>query len=553
MLLAGLSHVVKEYAGKPVLDGVSFEIKSGARIGLVGENGAGKSTIFRILVGEEKADKGIVSRRKGLLLGYLPQQPALRPGTTVYEIALGASPKISSINVRLTDIEKRLADPEVFGDSQRLQRLLDEQAELLDRFQVIKGYAYEDRVQEILRRLHFEESHYNQRVETLSGGEKKLLNLACLLIEEPELLLLDEPDNHLDFVGKEWLAAYINEHEGAVVLITHDRYLLDEVANHIVDIEDGKAYEYFCNYSGYVGERVRRLLRLQQEYVQQQEHISTLEKQARQLKYWASRNPKFAGRAEGRIKMIERARENAIEQPTLIRPKIRLAFEIERSGRRVVDLSHITHSFSSRIVLGDFSLLIRYGERLGIIGPNGSGKSTLLKIINGTVRPDSGEVVLGSNVQIGYYSQEQETLPADIKPLDWIRSLSPMAEQEGINVLHKLLFSYDQMHSLIKFLSGGEKSRLQLASIMLASANLLLLDEPTNNLDIPSAEILESSLADFEGTLIAVSHDRYFLDKIVTKLLVFSDAGSVFVHEGNFSSYAVQMGLQPHTIGSSLK
>jgi ATP-binding cassette subfamily F protein 3 len=553
MLLAGLSHVVKEYAGKPVLDGVSFEIKSGARIGLVGENGAGKSTIFRILVGEEKADKGIVSRRKGLLLGYLPQQPALRPDTTVYEIALGASPKISAINDRLADIEKRLADPEVFGDSRRLQRLLDEQAELLDRFQVIKGYAYEDRVQEILRRLHFEESHYDQRVETLSGGEKKLLNLACLLIEEPELLLLDEPDNHLDFVGKEWLAAYINEHEGAVVLITHDRYLLDEVANHIVDIEDGKAYEYFCNYSGYVGERVRRLLRLQQEYVQQQEHISTLEKQARQLKYWASRNPKFAGRADGRIKMIERARENAIEQPTLVRPKIRLAFETERSGQRVVELSHITHSYSSRVVLDDFSLLIRYGERLGIIGANGSGKSTLLKIINRTVRPDSGEVVLGSNVQIGFYSQEQETLPIDIKPLDWIRSLSPMAEQQGINVLHKLLFSYDQMHSQIKFLSGGEKSRLQLASIMLANANLLLLDEPTNNLDIPSAEILESSLADFEGTLIAVSHDRYFLDKIVTKLLVFSDAGSVFMHEGNFSSYAVQMGLQPHTIGSILK
>ena len=553
MLLAGLSHVVKEYAGKPVLDGVSFEIKSGARIGLVGENGAGKSTIFRILVGEEKADKGIVSRRKGLLLGYLPQQPALRPDTTVYEIALGASPRISAINIRLADIETCLADPEVFGDSRQLQRLLDEQAELLDSFQVIKGYAYEDRVQEILRGLHFEESHYNQRVETLSGGEKKLLNLACLLIEEPELLLLDEPDNHLDFVGKEWLAAYINEHEGAVVLITHDRYLLDEVANHIVDIEDGKAYEYFLNYSGYVGERVRRLLRLQQEYVQQQEHISTLEKQARQLKYWASRNPKFAGRAEGRIKMIERARESAIEKPTLIRPKIKLAFEIERSGQRVVDLSHITHSFSSRVVLGNFSLLIRYGERLGIIGANGSGKSTLLKIINGTVRPDSGEVVLGSNVQIGYYSQEQETLPVDIKPLDWIRSLSPMAEQQGINVLHKLLFSYVQMHSQIKFLSGGEKSRLQLASIMLASANLLLLDEPTNNLDIPSAEILESSLADFEGTLIAVSHDRYFLDKIVTKLLVFSDAGSVFVHEGNFTSYAVQMGLQPPTIGSILK
>lgn len=553
MLLASLSQVFKEYAGKPVLDSVSFEIKSGARIGLVGENGAGKSTIFRILVGEEQPDKGIVSRRKGLDVGYLPQQPALRPGMTVYEIALAASPQISHINAGLAEIEKRLADPEVFGDSQRLQRLLDDQADLLDKFQAIKGYAHESRVQEILRRLHLEKSHYDQRPETLSGGEKKLLNLACLLIQEPELLLLDEPDNHLDLAGKEWLAAYINDHEGAVVLITHDRYLLDEVANHIVEIEDGKAHEYFCNYTGYVEERAHRLLLLQQEYVQQQEHISTLEKQARQLKYWASRNPKFAGRAEGRIKMIERARENAIEQPTLMRPKIKLAFRSERSGQRVIELSHITHSFSGRIVLNDFNMLVRYGERLGIIGPNGSGKSTLLKIINRIILPDSGELALGSNVRPGYYSQEQETLPVDSTPLDWIRSLSPMTEQQAINVLHKLLFTYDQMHSEIGSLSGGEKSRLQLASITLGGANLMLLDEPTNNLDIPSAEILESSLTDFEGTILAVSHDRYFLDKIITKLLVFSDEGTIFVHEGNFSSYAVQIGLRQHTAGSGLE
>lgn len=553
MLLASLSQVFKEYAGKPVLDGVSFEIKSGSRVGLVGENGAGKSTIFRILVDEEEADRGIVSRRKGLDVGYLPQQTELRSGMTVYEIALAASPKISHINASLAEIEKRLADPEVFGDSQRLQRLLDEQAELLDQFQAIKGYAHESRVQEILRRLRFEKSHYNQQPETLSGGEKKLLNLACLLIQEPELLLLDEPDNHLDFTGKEWLAAYINEHAGAVVLITHDRYLLDEVANHIIEIEDGKAHEYFCNYTGYVEERAHRLLLLQQEYVQQQEHISTLERQARQLKYWASRNPKFAGRAEGRIKMIERARENAIEQPTLIRPKIKLAFRSERSGQRVVELFNITHSFSDRLILSNFSLLVRYGERLGIIGPNGSGKSTLLKIINGRILPDSGEVALGSNVRVGYYSQEQETLPADVTPLDWIRSLSPMTEQQGINVLHKLLFTYDQMHSEIGSLSGGEKSRLQLASITLGGANLMLLDEPTNNLDIPSAEILESSLMEFEGTILTVSHDRYFLDKIVDKLLVFSEEGTVFVHEGNFSSYALETGLQQHAAGSGLK
>jgi ATP-binding cassette, subfamily F, member 3 len=553
MLLASLSNVVKEHAGKAVLDGVSFEIKSGARLGLVGENGAGKSTIFRILVGEEKADKGTVSRRKGLVFGYLRQQPALRLGTTVYQNAIEASPKISAINIRLSEIERSLAEPAVVNDSKRLQRLLDEQADLLDKFQVNKGYAHENRVRYILEQLHFEELHYNQPVETLSGGEKKLLNLACLLIQEPELLLLDEPDNHLDLVGKRWLASYINEHNGAVVLITHDRYLLDEVANRIIDIEDGKAYEYFCNYSKYVEERKRRLLRLQQEFLQQQEHISTLEKQARQLKYWASRNPKFAGRAEGRIKMIERAKESAIEQPTLTRPKIKLRFEVERSGQRVIDLSRIGHSYSERVVLDNFSLLVRYGERLGIIGANGSGKSTLLKIINGTVQPDSGEVVLGSNVQIGYYSQEQETLPSDEKPLDWIRTLSPMTEQQGINVLHKLLFTYDQMHSQIKFLSGGEKSRLQLASIMLAGANLLLLDEPTNNLDIPSAEILESSLADFEGTIITVSHDRYFLDKIVTKLLVFSDAGSVSMYDGNFSSYVAQKSLQEQTHGSDLK
>jgi ATP-binding cassette subfamily F protein 3 len=552
MLLASLSKVSKEYAGHLVLNEVDLEIKTGACVGLIGENGSGKSTVLQLLAGDVAADKGTVSRRKGLSVGYLAQQPSLAPSSTVYETAFAASPEIAGILSDLSRIDKQLALPEVFTDSLRLQRVLDEQAGLIERFQAIRGYSHESRVQTVLARLHFDSSQYGQITDTLSGGEKKLLGLARLLIREPELLLLDEPDNHLDLAAKEWLAAYINNHKGAVVLVTHDRYLLDEVSNHLVEIEDGKPSEYFCNYSAYVVEKSHRLALLEDKFNRQREEIKTLEQQARQLKYWASRNDKFAGRAEGRIKMLERAKQNLIDRPRAIRPRIRVDFRAERSGRRAIELTGINHAFAGRAVLRDFSFSVRYGERWGIIGPNGSGKSTLLKIVNGALEPHTGDVKLGANVKVGYYSQEQETLPLDLTPLKWIREISQMTEQQAINTLHKLLFTYHEMQTEIRHLSGGQKSRMQFASIMLKDANLLLLDEPTNNLDIPSSEILDTGLLAFEGTILAVSHDRYFLDKIANKLLVFSDEAEPDVFDGTFTSYAIQNGLLQYSAATGL-
>jgi ATP-binding cassette subfamily F protein 3 len=392
-------------------------------------------------------------------------------------------------------------------------------------------------VESVLHGLGFGPAWYDQEVGTLSGGEKKLVNLARILIKMPDLLLLDEPDNHLDLEAKAWLEQYIQSYAGTVLIISHDRQLLDRAVKKIFELEDGKISVYAGNYSYYFEERQRRLLKQYELFTIQQDEIKRLEASMRQLKGWSKLNDKFATRAEDMAKRIERARQEGVDRPVLIRDKIKVNLDADRSGKKVLEVKGLSKSFDERVLFEPFDITILYGERVGIVGANGSGKTTLLKTMMEMIPPGAGSVKIGASVVVGYYAQEQETLPFDSTPLDFVRRIKAMNEPQAISFLHGLLFSYEDIRTPIRRLSGGEKSRLQLARLMLTDANFLLLDEPTNNLDIASVEVLEAALEEFEGTILTVSHDRYFLDKIVTKIIALGNDGRVMVYPGNFSYY----------------
>jgi len=409
-----------------------------------------------------------------------------------------------------------------------------------ERFDALGGYAAEHRVEDVLGGLGFKPEQYGQPGGTLSGGEKKLVSLARLLLEMPDLLLLDEPDNHLDLDAKRWLEGFIKEYPGTVMVISHDRYLLDRVVKRIYQLEDGQIDVYAGNYTFYVEERQKRLIQRHQMYTEQQEELKRLEALLVQLRSWAKQNPKFAPRMRSMEKRVERARQEASERPVMRRERIKVSFDSERSGRKVLEAKGLSQSINGRVLFAPFDLSVQYGERVGIVGPNGSGKTTLMKTITGGLPPTKGSVSIGASVVLGYYTQEQESLPREMTLMDFVRSLRPMTEQSAIGILRSLLFSYREMQNKIKQLSGGEKSRLQIARMMLTDANFLVLDEPTNNLDIASIEVLEAALDDFEGTIVAVSHDRYFLDKIANRIVAIEDGGKVRQYPGNFSEYLVQ-------------
>jgi ATP-binding cassette subfamily F protein 3 len=418
-----------------------------------------------------------------------------------------------------------------------MERVLTEYGKAQERFEALGGHALEHQVEDVLNGLGFSSARYNQTVGSLSGGEKKLVSLARILLKKPDLLLLDEPDNHLDLEAKAWLESFIRSYPGTVMVISHDRYLLDRVVKKIYELEDGQISTYIGNYTYFVEERERRLIKRHELYTLQQGEIKRLEVVLRNLKSWAKQNPKFAPRAESMEKRVERARREATERPVLLRNRIKVNFDADRSGVKVLELKGVTKSLGGRTLFRPFDLTVLYGERVSIVGPNGSGKTTLLRIIAGSLPPDGGTVKLGASVVLGYYTQEHESLPMSMTPMDFVRSLKPLTEQAAIGILRRLLFSYRDMHNSIADLSGGEKSRLQIARLMLTDANFLVLDEPTNNLDISSIEVLEAALLDFDGTILTVSHDRYFLDRIVTKTIAISPDGHVRLYSGNYSYY----------------
>src|SRR6266699_2858931 len=532
------SKVSKDYGGNSIFRDIDLEILEGERIGLVGENGGGKSTLFKLLAGLDTPTEGVISRRRNLTIGYLAQEAD--PGQshkTVFEVVSEVTQELVDLPLMLSQLEARMADPEVASDPELMTAILDEYGKAQERFDALGGYTLEHKVEAVLHGLGFGPAWYDLEVGSLSGGEKKLVNLARILIKAPDLLLLDEPDNHLDLEAKAWLEQYISTYPGTVLIISHDRQLLDRAVKKIFELEDGKISSYAGNYSYYFKERQLRLQKQYELYTLQQDEIKRLEGVWRQYQGWSKVNDKFATKAEDTLKRIERIKRDAVNKPILMRDKIKVNLDADRSGKKVLEIQGLSKAYDGRVLFQPFDFTMLYSERVGIVGANGSGKTTLLKTMLDILPADSGTVKIGASVVAGYYAQEQETLPFDSTPLDFIRRIKPMNEPQTISFLSGLLFSYDDIRTPIHRLSGGEKSRLQIARLMLTDANFLLLDEPTNNLDIASVEVLEAALQEFEGTVLTVSHDRYFLDKIVSKIVAIETDGTVRMYPGNFSYY----------------
>ncbi|MCO6452975.1 MAG: ABC-F family ATP-binding cassette domain-containing protein [Caldilineales bacterium] len=541
MIAVHLDRVSVSYGTGPVFLDLSWDIHDDRKVGLVGANGCGKSTLLRLLAGELQTETGYFVPRQDVRIGYLAQEPRLNPAHSVWAEALTASNELAEVEARLERIETQLADPTVYGNSARLERTLERQARQLEEFERLGGPGYESRVRSVLLRLGFDENDLALPTPALSGGQKKLLGLAKLLITAPELLLLDEPDNHLDLTGKTLLEETIRNYAGAVIIVSHDRYLLDVVVDEIAELEHGRLTQYPGNYSEYAFEKQTRLLRRQQLYEVQSREIRRLEQAAQRLLTWgrAHDNEDLIRRGkniERRIERIER-----IEKPVLENKRMGLELKGWRGSNKVLEIVDLQKSFStsqngSQTVLAGLDLLIWHGERVGLVGANGSGKSVLFRLILNQDDADEGIIKIGPSVVIGHYSQEHETLDYERSLLDTVRRSGQFTESAAVNFLGRFLFNYEQSRGPVGNLSGGERSRLQLALLMLSGANFLLLDEPTNNLDITSTEVLEEALADFEGTVLVISHDRYFLDRVSERIVEIEDGGLV-EYAGNFSDY----------------
>ncbi|MEW6084062.1 MAG: ribosomal protection-like ABC-F family protein [Chloroflexota bacterium] len=531
---------------------LNWDIQHDQKIGLIGPNGAGKSSLFKLIIGEHAPEKGgTVIRAKGVTVGYLPQHPEFDAERTAISLALDGNPRVAEVEAELHRVESKLGDPDVYSDPKKLEHALDEQHKLLEEFDSLGGANYKSRVREMLRRLGLPESDFEKPIRALSGGQKKLIGLARLILANPSVLLLDEPDNHLDMPGKAYLEKLIIAYQGAVVIISHDRYILDAVASHIAEMEDGRIATFSGNYTEYILDKEERLARQEELYQIQQREIGRLEMALKRYKQWVVFNDKFATRIhnmEARIDRIEK-----IDRPVLERRKMDLSLNGWRGSNQVLEFQGVSMSFAHPTsgldtgrenpaptrpaILDNINFLIRHGERVGLIGANGAGKSVLLRLILRKEKPTSGEIKIGPSVKIGYYAQEHETLDFDQTVLDAVRLGGNMSEGRAVSFLTRYLFTYRQATQKIGSLSGGERSRLQLALLVLSGANFLLLDEPTNNLDIASAEVLENALDDFNGTVLVISHDRYFLDRTVQRIFELKDS-RITEYIGGYSDYA---------------
>ena len=533
MTLIGLRSVEKIYGGRTILRGLDMKVNAGARIGLVGTNGVGKSTVLRILAGEEEVDGGEVVRRRGLGVASLPQYVE-GDGRTPLEVVIAARPEISELQAELEACGEQLGTPEVASDLRRMQRVLERQELLLRRFTELGGPGFEGEARGYLRSLGVGDGDMERPMGDLSGGQRKLAVLASCLAGRPDVLLLDEPEAHLDAGRRELLEAIMRAFDGAVVVVSHDRYLLDETVEQIAELEAGSITLWPGNYSAYSVARELALKRQQQLYVAQQKEIARLEEAIRRFELWASLVPNERHIKQARNKQRQIDHMDKVERPVLERRKISLDLRGRvRGGRKVIELRDVSIAFDDDPVLIDVDLSVERGERLGIIGPNGAGKSVLAKLLAGVLIPTEGERWAGPSIEIGYLAQNDEP-PPGASPLGLVRDAKPIYEGDAVKLLGRFLFRYDQVREPVTALSGGERTRLQLLLIMLKEPNCLVLDEPTNHLDIDSLEILEAELERFPGTVIFVSHDRYFLDRIADGIVEVSD-GEAQRHTGGYS------------------
>lgn len=529
---------IKAYHGAQlVLEDVNLDIQQGERIGLIGRNGSGKSTLLQLIAGQLRPDAGQLTVRKGTRIGYLTQIPAEFEGRTVYDVLALGHRELLECRLKMAELEKLMSEPGASDGPDRLAGWLEQYAALQEKFEREGGYELDVVIERVADGLRIDRSSYAQTYATLSGGEKTRINLASQLIRKPELLLLDEPTNHLDLHGVEWLEDYLTQYDGSCLIVSHDRYFLDRVVTKIVELEDGESQSYFTNYTGYMKEKEARLLQQFADYQEQQKKIKKMIETIKQLETWGriGDNGKFFRRAASMQKALDRMEK--LKRPVLEAKSADFGLtQADRSGRKVVTLEGIGKSYGSRKLLDRVDGALAYGDKVVLIGKNGSGKSTLVKLILGEEAVDEGRFEWGARVDIGYLAQQEYPDGPKKSVLDYFRSEAGLEEGEARGILAKYLFYGPDVFKSVNLLSGGEWTRLRLALLVLRKPNLLLLDEPTNHLDIASREALEEALETFPGTVLAISHDRYFINRLAGRIWEL-DHGRITVYLGNFDEY----------------
>jgi ATP-binding cassette, subfamily F, member 3 len=526
--------ITKSFGSRLILDGLDFDIEPGARVGVIGPNGGGKSTLLRILAGDETADAGDVTQRRGLTLAFLPQQLEgdERDAATTLR---AARPDLDELEHELAKVERDLEAAGV--DLDKLERLLRRQEGLLERWTAAGGPGFDGRARALLVDVGLDDDDLTKPTRVLSGGQRKLVGLAACLLQDPDVLLLDEPEAHLDVEAREHMEQLMRSFDGAVVAVSHDRYLLDETVSQIAELSGGTVRMWPGNYSAYTVARELELQRQQQLYVTQQKEIARLEEAIRRFKDWASRVVDERHIKQARNKQRQIDRMDKVDRPVLERRKIALELRPHlRGGERVVELDRVGVELGDNLVFAAVELTVLRGERVGVVGDNGAGKSVLLRVLAGDLEPTEGERKAGPSIRFGRLEQDRRPDDPRATPLELVRRAAPISEGEAVSRLMKFLFTYEQVRRPLEALSGGEWTRLQLLLLMLRGANCLLLDEPTNHLDIESVEMLEGALESFDGTAIFVSHDRYFLDRIADRIVEVRD-GDVRSYDGGWSSW----------------
>lgn len=536
-----LRKMTKNYAGRLIFNAVDWHIRSGDRIGLCGENGAGKTTLLKILAGLVSVDSGDVQVAKGLTFGYLPQDGLEHQGQVLFAEVQSALAELLAMEAEIKSLEERISSLHRDDD-------LDRYAHLQEEFRQRGGYAMETEIAKVLRGLGFAESDWEKPCEHFSGGWQMRIALAKLLLQRPNLLLLDEPTNHLDLPARDWLEEYLKTYPFSVVLVSHDRFFLDQVVSKIVEVWNGKITEYPGNYSRYIDERERRIIALLEEKRRQDEEIEKTEAFINRFRYQANK----ASMVQSRVKQLEKV-ERIVVPPQ--RKRIAFRFpEPPKGGRVALELHGVAQAYGERTIFSGVDLIVEKGERISLVGANGAGKSTLMRLLAGDEAPRCGERVEGHNLSLAYFAQDQaKVLTPERSVMEEILAAAPFDMVPRVrDILGTFLFSGDDVHKKVAVLSGGERNRLALAILLLRPANLLLLDEPTNHLDLASKEVLLDALRHYAGTLVFVSHDRYFVDALATRVIEVN-AGRTTSWLGNYEDFLQAKGLQGDTDHSELR
>ena len=529
-MILSCNNISKSFGTDVIIKSCSFNIEDHEKAAIVGINGAGKSTLLKIITGEEPADTGIVTLAKDKTLGYLAQQQDLQSDRSIYDELLSVKQYILDMESELRRIETAMNNTS--GDE--LEALMNRYTNLNHEFEMNNGYAYKSEITGVLKGLGFAEEDFSLHVNTLSGGQKTRVSLGKLLLSKPDIIMLDEPTNHLDMESISWLENYLLNYNGAVLIVAHDRYFLDKIVSKIIEIDNGECTVFSGNYTDYASKKaILRNMKLK-EYLNQQRDIKHQEEVIAKLKQF--NREKSIKRAESREKMLDKM--EVVDKPVELNAKMNIKLEPSVvSGNDVLTVTDLTKSFDGNTLFNNINFEIKRGERVALIGNNGTGKTTILKLINGIIQPDSGSIYLGAKVAIGYYDQEHHVLDPDKTLFQEIQDAYPDLNNTQIrNTLAAFLFTDDDVFKYIRDLSGGERGRVSLAKLMLSNANLLILDEPTNHLDIVSKEILENALNSYTGTVLYVSHDRYFINATATRIIELTNQ-SIVNYIGNYDYY----------------